>query len=186
VALTGRHTRGAILNRAVVQVCMCERVCRDWYGISKQTGNAVWRALWFSRGWTAPGHGTREDSLIQSGRVPSEVCYGQGARMDAINRRAKWSLGLRRRVALQEDGVSFSEWKGLYQARHLDEVELNSQASKIVEQSMRQLSAFRSAVAEQRLLQEAKLEQRLLVRRAIRRQHQQLREAAAVNNPISL
>ena len=166
---------------------MCERVCRDWHDIGKQTGNAVWRALWFSRGWTAPGHGKREDFLIQSGRVPSEVCYGESARADASNRRAKWPLGLRRRGVtsggrqadgLPEDGEAFSEWKGLYLARHLDEVELNSQASKIVEQSMRQLSEFRSAVAEQRLLQEAKLEQRLLVCRAIRRQHQ-LREAAA-------
>ena len=67
---------------------------------------------------------------------------------------------------------AFTEWKTLYSAMHLDEAELNSEANKIVEQSMRQLSAFRSAVAEQRLLQEAKLEQRLLVRRAIRRQQQ--------------
>lgn len=121
----------------------------------------------------AAGHGPREDALIKSGRVPKGLSTsfwaieGPGS-CDRIDARGPRRI---RGVILgdgktQEAGDRYSEWKTLYSARHLDEVELNSQANRIVEQSMRELSAFRSAVAEQRQLQEAKLEQRLLVRRA--------------------
>jgi len=68
-----------------------------------------------------------------------------------------------------QDHVEPGQWKELYKARHCDEVDLNLEANSIVEASMEQLAQLKSALARQRQQQEAKLEQRLLLRRALRR-----------------